>query len=473
MATTLKEGVDIINESLKAIGYTDFEIDTTDDTTMTEGLEKLGTLPAEQVNPILNQMNLVLQTRNYAAMFSAEDNPFRAFVIDLIESGFGIEDIFHELIEGTSPQWDKSATGEEKADKLFSYDNNKIHKTFHIVNDANQVKTTIDMRNYKKLFTPFGVTHFMDTKIANLSYSMEVWLLDKIIEVAKLMIDNQRCIFKEGMDLNTIQGVANACELIRATTSGFTTINSLYNYGVYDTSTQSFRSVRTITKRAEDIYIITTPENFERLKVQGYSNAFNLSEFELKNRVIYAPAGTDLGESPTGEEVLFLALDRRTLVIGINFWKGSSQYIATSFETNNFLTAEILKGYNTFFNCVAFCGDSVVPIKKKGNITTLAITMTNSYYSNYFSDAVIKYNGVTLDNSDFNLIITDDTYENKTYQYSKPLYGGTFEFNWNTHIDSATMYFDGSPMIMTRALQEFSVLVPSGTSITTSPIDIY
>lgn len=319
------------------------------------------------------------------------------------------------------------------------------------------------MRNAHKLFTPYGVTSFIDVKLANLSYSMEVWLMDKIIETAKKMITEQKCIFIDEMDINSVQGVMNACETIRATTSGFRTPNSLYNYGVYDETTNSFRSVRTFTKRPEDIYIITTPDNFERLKVQGYANAYNLGEFELKNRVIYVPSGTDLGKGPTGEDVLFLACDRRTLVIGIKFWRGSSVFLPTAFETNNFLSAEILKSYNTFFNCVAFTGGALEPIKKNDEEGQTAINIhveTYLWNETYFK---VYFNDVELQKTDFIVQTIGDL---DLYSYNKPIGAGTLKISPIVALESYTVYINGTPFVNTGSLDaDASYIVLDGSIV--------
>lgn len=475
MATTLLEGANILNETLRNIGY-DYQIDTTDNTTITDGLNKIGAFSPEQMNAVLAQMNLVIQTRNFAALFDAERNKFRDFIVDMNETGFGIEDVFHELIEGVKPQWDKNATGAEKADRMFSYDENKIHKTFHVTPDSNQVKTTIDMRNAHKLFTPYGVTSFIDVKLANLSYSMEVWLQKKIIETIKKVIDDQRCIFIEGMSLNTHQGVANACETIRSTTVGFETLNNLYNFGVYDEDLSEFRSVETISRSADDIYIVTTPENFERLKVQGYSNAFNLSQFELKNRVIYAPAGTDLGKSPTGEEVLFIAMDRKTIVIGIHFWRGSSVFIPTAFETNNFLTSEILKSYNTFFNCVAFSGEKVEPIEgeKKNNVDGQTTLTLLSVGRNLGLCVSVEFNGNPLLNDDF-ILQPINNENNFLFTYNKPLAGGNISFIVKGDTAPFEVFINGTPNEIPMLSEDtaYNYNISDGTIIGTSLIHSY
>ena len=357
MATTLAQGVEIVNESLRTLGY-EYQIDTTNDTTMTAGLEAIGAYPPSQRNAIMEQMNLIVHQRNYGVMFDASKNKFRAFLIDLTEEGFGVEDIFHEIIDGIEPLWDSKDNENAVLTDLVSYDENKIHKLFHTEKAERQFKATIDKRNYRKVFTARGVVNYIDTKLANLSWSAEVYLQNVAVNLIKQMIENGDIVFNTGNDVNTKQGVANVVEKIKSVMGGFLTVSNEYNVGAYDKVTSTYKPVYNITNSADDIFIITTPEYMERLKVQGYANAFNLSQFELDGRIIYAPAGTDFGEK-NGEKVQFVVIDRRTLLIGIKHWNGTSFFVPNVERVNHWLNTEFLKGYNTFFNAVAFTGKAL------------------------------------------------------------------------------------------------------------------
>lgn len=355
--STVKDCADIVNQSLKELGY-EYQIDTTNNTTIEAGLTKVGAFAPSQRNAIMEQMNLIIQARNYGVMFDDSKNAFRRFLVSLDE-GFGIEDIFHELISGIDPLWDDTtAEGTQKViNDLYSYDTNKIHKFFHTASAGKEFKTTIDRRNYDKVFLPSRVTRYVDTKLANLSWSAEVWLMQYIIGIIKTMIANKHVVFKQGYNPNTKDGVATLVEDINAVTDGFLTPTQLYNLGVPNAS-GSFDPVTNMTGSKEDIFIVTTPELMRRLKTRGYSNAFNLSEFELSGQIMYLPAGTDLGQY-NGKEVLAVALDRRAVVCGLYRWVGTSKFIENTLCMNHFLLTELLYGYNTVFNCVAFVGDAL------------------------------------------------------------------------------------------------------------------
>lgn len=355
--STVKQCAEVINESLKTLGY-EYQIDTTSNDTIDAGLKAIGAFPPSQRNTIMEQMNLIIQARNYGVMFDATKNPFRRFLVSLDE-GFGIEDIFHELIDGIDPLWDDTTPeGTQKIiNDLYSYDTNRIHKFFHTDSVGKEFKTTIDRRNYDKVFLPSRVTRYVDTKLANLSWSAEVWLMQFIIGIIKTMVANGHVVFKEGYNPNTKDGVASLVEDINATTDGFLTPSKLYNLGVPNAS-GGFDAITNITNGKEDIFIVTTPELMRRLKTRGYSNAFNLSEFELAGQIMYLPAGTDLGQR-NGKEVLAIALDRRAVVCGLFRWVGTSKFIENTLCMQHFLLTELLYGYNTVFNCVAFVGDAL------------------------------------------------------------------------------------------------------------------
>ena len=377
MATTLKQGVEIVNDSLKALGY-DYQIDTSTNESMSEGLQKIGAYPPSQRNTIMEQMNLIIQQRNYGVMFDSSKNKFRNFIVDMSPEGFGIEDIFHELLDGITPYWDKNGTPEQILENLVSYDENKIHKAFHTNKYDKQFKTTVDRRNYDKVFTSYGITRYIDTKLANLSWSAEHYFMNVVIDIIRDMISDNKITTRYTAGINNKQGIANIVEDIKATVAGFLTPSDQFNIGVPDnTQTNGYRRVVNMTDSESDVFIVTTPELMARLKVQGYANAFNLSQYELEGRIIYCPAGTDLGEDEFGRPIYFVALDRRAVLIGIKHWLGSSFFVPNVHIVNHWLTIEGLKGYNTWFNAVAFSSDGIDDVLEEGeNIAYVRIKNT-------------------------------------------------------------------------------------------------
>ena len=375
MATTLAEGAQIINESLATLGY-EYRIDTTSNETITAGLQVIGAYAPSQRNTIMEQMNLVIQQRNFGVIFDATKNKFRAFLVDMTPEGFGIEDIFHELLDGKATLWDGNATSEEIYKDLVGYKDSDIQKFFHTESASRKFDCTIDRRNYDKVFTAVGVTRYIDTKIANMSWSAEKWLMNQVVAIVKEMIAGGKMKFLAGHNINTKDGLNSVVEDIKSLTSGFLTPTDIYNLGkpTYSavTGLTTYTPVINMTDSESDIFIVTTPEYMARLKVQGYSNAFNLSQYELEGRIIYAPAGTDFGKY-NGESVYAVVLDRRSILVGLKYWLASSFFVPNTYWVNHFLNVEILRGYNTIFNCVAITGEAIDNFFSKTEVASLYI----------------------------------------------------------------------------------------------------
>ena len=395
MATTLTEGAKIINESLATLGY-EYRIDTTSNETITAGLQVIGAYAPSQRNTIMEQMNLVIQQRNFGVIFDATKNKFRAFLVDMTPEGFGIEDIFHELLDGKATLWDGNATSEEIYKDLVGYKDSEIQKFFHTESASRKFDCTIDRRNYDKVFTAVGVTRYIDTKIANLSWSAEKWLMNQVVAIVKEMIAGGKMKFLAGHNINTKDGLNSVVEDIKSLTSGFLTPTDIYNLGkpIYNavTGLTTYTPVINMTDSESDIFIVTTPEYMARLKVQGYSNAFNLSQYELEGRIIYAPAGTDFGKY-NNESVYAVVLDRRSILVGLKYWLASSFFVPNTYWVNHFLNVEILKGYNTIFNCVAITGEAVDFFKSVEYGGNIGLTLSGDFFN-------IDTDGILIGESD-------------------------------------------------------------------------
>ena len=264
MAVSLTTAIGYLNESLTTLGYgQEFQINPSGtDAEITAALKAIGTLAPSQINKIMEQMNLVVQNRNFGVMFDAEKNKFRAFIINLTETGFGVEDLFHELIEGIEPLWDDKSAEANSAilTDLVSYDTNKIDKAFHTSSFERQFKTTVDVRNYNKVFTTVGLTRYVDTKLANLQWSAEVYLMGVVIGVVKKMITDGHIVFNTGLSINNKLGVLNAVEQIKSTVDGFLTPCAEYNYGAAewdsDNNVIKYTPVVNMSESKNDIFIV-------------------------------------------------------------------------------------------------------------------------------------------------------------------------------------------------------------------------
>ena len=104
-------------------------------------------------------------------------------------------------------------------------------------------------------------------------------------------------------------------------------------------------------------FIITKASIYKRLAVREFASAFNLKEMDLKGRIIYVPEDYDLGQAENGEDILFMVVDRRAVVVAIKMWRASSFYVADQYKTNHFLGVEGVRGHNRFINAVAYTGE--------------------------------------------------------------------------------------------------------------------
>lgn len=364
MATTISTATvaSDLNATLAALGY-DFTVDGTSDVTLDADLKKIGAFPPDQLNKIMEHMNLVVQQRMFATVFTPDKNKWRDFLTNLTEEGFGIEDVYQELLDGVTPYWDGNKTDSEIAQDLVSRAAGDVQKKFHITPFERQFKTTVDSRNYSKVFMRTAMQRFIDYRLGNLSNSAEVYLMQNvIIDIIKQMISDGKIKASETVyDINTESGIRNLIEDAKSAADGMLLPSALYNYD----------EIISITPSADDIYYLTTPAVKERLKVQSAWGAYNLSEAELNGHFILAPNGTSFG-TIDDEEVQLIVLDRRAVVCGIKSWLGSSFFVPNTHYVNHWLTIEGIRGYNTFINAMAFTGEElgkfnpIVPVNLTG-----------------------------------------------------------------------------------------------------------
>lgn len=340
--TSLSEALEILNEARVNLGYQDQPEITA------ENLAEFGVLPPNQLNKYIDGINLILEQRTFRNMFDSSKNPIRKFFMDIGRYGFGIKDIMIEFIDGVVPMWDESNTDEQVLKDLVSYAEDKLLKKYHEDKMERQFKASIDEREYSKMFTDYGLPRFIDGKIANLASSAEYWLLNQVTGLIKEMIENQDVVVKSGYELQTTQGIKNAVETVRAITEGVQLPTNLYNKA----------GIVTMANSKDDVFIFTTPDILERVRVQDLSGAYNLDLANLPGNLVLVPNGTDLGTDPeSGKDALFVILDRKALVLGIRTWRMTNFLVPNTLKHNNWLSVEGLKSYNTFMSAVAVCGD--------------------------------------------------------------------------------------------------------------------
>ena len=304
-------------------------------------------LPAAQLNKYIDGINLVLEQRTFRNIFNSDKNPIRKFFRDIGRYGFGIKDIMSEFIDGVVPMWDESNTDEEVLKDLVSYAEDKLLKKYHEDKMEKQFKASIDEREYSKMFTDYGLPRFIDSKIANLPASAEYWLLGQVTELIKTMVDNGDIVVDSGYELQTVQGIKNTVEKVRSIVEGVQMPTNLYNK----------EGIVTLCDK-EDVFIFTTPDILERVRVQDLAGAYNLDLANLPGNLVLLPNGTDMGtNAEDSKDALFVIMDRRALVLGIRTWRMTNFLVPNTLKHNNWLSVEGLKSYNTFMSAVAICGD--------------------------------------------------------------------------------------------------------------------
>lgn len=354
--TTATQAAEIMNQSLADLGY-DFQIDTTSGATIEQGFKAVGAYGEDQKNELLKQANIILVFRNYGTMFNESKNPTRRFWREDMIYGGGIEDIYHEIITPVEGFWAEdyaSAANDDElalniARDLVKYHDSDVKKKFHTKIDRFTIPLSLTELEISKIFTAEGFARYVDVKMANIQWSAEVKLQNIVIEAVRKMVTDNKVHIESGFDINTADGVTDIVERIQTVTDEMTNLSNTYNDD----------DVLTISDE-EDLFLFTTSEFINRLRVRGYANAYNLKEYALKNRVIILPKGTTFGNDSEGNPVHAILMDRRNIVLSIRYWKMRTFLPGNTDYNNYFLKVQYLHGYNTFFNACGFSGESFV-----------------------------------------------------------------------------------------------------------------
>ena len=339
----MEDYISLLNEANKYLGF--FNENITEET-----IGVVSGLSEGQQMALFNQMYLVAEQRGHENIFSAEKNPFRAFLVDAGEFGWTIQDYMLEVLDGITPQW---RTGEytdaQQAENLVKDYEQNISGAFHYERFGKQFPTTIRDYEYKKSFYPSKLGAFVNRKISMLNTSAEIYLMNEVlIDELKTMLTKQDIVVKDGYDVNSSNGILTLLEDIKTDYEAFSQPNDTYNAD----------GVISMTPIDDLKFIITKASIFNRLKVREYSGAFNLDQMKLEGRIIFIPENYDMGTYGDNDETpLFFVVDRRAIVIGLKMWKMGTFYVANQYKTNHWLGVEGVRGHNRFINAVAYTGD--------------------------------------------------------------------------------------------------------------------
>ena len=342
---TTAEIIELYNEAIKDIGFAEsMTIETYE-----QVLQSMSSLTDQQMNLIIHNMYLVAEQRQLTNIWTRDKNPLKDFLFDMKKvGGWTIQDYMLNLLDGITPFWEGS-TDTQVAEGLVKKYEQDISTKYHMQPFSKQFATSIDEKDYGKYLYPYAFDRFVNSKIANLGNSAEVWLLKNVmIDILREMVTNEDIVTNTGHNPNNDVGVKHLLESIKTVYSGVNQPTSLYNKD----------GVISITPDDIPVYLITKPSMLERIKTYTYSGAYNLGELILPDRVILVPEDTNLGQID-GENVLALAIDKRALVIGLRTWRVTDFFVSNLLRRNYFLSVEGVRGYNTFINAVAFTGEAL------------------------------------------------------------------------------------------------------------------
>lgn len=346
--TTATQAAQLVNKTLADNGWESYQIDTTSGDTLEAGFKAIGALPPTMRSNILEAYLLVLEQHTFTSMFDESKNPTRAFWRNGLSYGGAIKEIFLKLIEAEDGYWSDANMTDEQAQAiatdLVKFKADDILQRIHPINEQFRLKLSISDLEYSKIFTPAGMEEFLNGKYANYRQSVEAKFMDLVITYLKKMVSDDKVKVLTGFDLNTANGVTSFVEQLNTVNDGMQTLTKMYNYD----------EVRTLSPSSEYVYLVSTPEFYNRMKSRGYSNAFNVEYYKNNNRLIMLPAGTNLGNGPSGRQVGAMLVDRRSVICALRYYDTKPFVVSNTDYRNMFTNVQCIIDYNTFFNAVAF-----------------------------------------------------------------------------------------------------------------------
>lgn len=346
--TTATQAAQLVNQTLADNGWESYQIDTTNGDTLEAGFKAIGALPPTMRSNILEAYLLVLEQHTFTSMFDESKNPTRAFWRNGLSYGGAIKEIFLKLIEAEDGYWSDANMTDEQAQAiatdLVKFKADDILQRIHPINEQFRLKLSISDLEYSKIFTPAGMEEFLNGKYANYRQSVEAKFMDLVIVYLKKMVSDSKVKVLTGFDLNTANGVTAFVEQLNTVNDGMQTLTAMYNYD----------EVRTLSPSSEYVYLVSTPEFYNRMRTRGYSNAFNVEYYKNNNRLIMLPAGTNLGNGSSGRQIGAMLVDRRSVICALRYYDTKPFVVSNTDYRNMFTNVQCIIDYNTFFNAVAF-----------------------------------------------------------------------------------------------------------------------
>lgn len=352
--------LDIINTARVEAGYEDRIPEITQ-----ENLHELSLLAPNELNDFLGVIVKVVKQYVYDTTYDSSDNPFAGFFGEKLPVGYTVEDLYVDLITGTTPAWNDDGS------YALSKKVPDVHSIYHSENYEMQYKTSTSYPQMQTAFLTMGALDSLINKIrGTLDSSAQYDLFLQTLNLISTAITRSAFKIEGGYSIENEAGIKKVLKRMKTLAKDFKFMTNKYNYFSFNTKTPP-----------EDIVIITKPSVLETINVDYLAGVFNLSNAEINERIIEVPDDYGFGELDNIDSQIhpiMIIMDRRMLRIFPTFFEGSSIFNPASFVYNTFLTLKYIFSYSLFFNGVVLCSDEVKEFDVNFTGTTGNITIAKN-----------------------------------------------------------------------------------------------
>lgn len=305
-------------------------------------LHELSLLPPDVINDFMNILAKITRQYVYDTTFESEDNPFARFFNQLLPYGYTVEDIYVDLITGTTPAWDDDG----------SYALSKKHpdtkSIYHSQDYEMQYKVSTSYPQMKTAFLNETAFASVESRIrGTLNSSSQYDLFLQTLQLISTAVIRGAMKLEGGHSIDSQDGIKALLKRAKVLSKDFKVMNNKYNYYSFNTKTAK-----------SDIVILAKPSVLETINVDYLAGVFNLSLAEVNDMIIEMPDGYGWGEldgEDSSIKPLMIIMDKRLLRIFPTLIEGSSIYNPASLVFNTFLTMQYIFSYSLFFNAVCLC----------------------------------------------------------------------------------------------------------------------
>ena len=336
----MANALDIINTARIEAGYEDRipEINQTN-------LHELSLHTPTEMNDFLNVIVKIVRQYVFDTTFDVSDNPFAQFFGEKLPVGYTVEDLYVDLITGTTPAWNDDGS------YALSKKVPSVSSLYHSENYEMQYKVSDSYPQMQSAFTTMPAFESLVNRIrGTLNSSAQYDLFLQTLNLISTAITRSAFKIEYGYSIDTQDGIKALLKRMKSLAKDFKFMNTDYNYFGFNTKTPP-----------EDIVIITKPSVLETINVDYLAGVFNLSNAEINERIIEVPDKYGFGALDADDSLihpLMIIMDRRMLRIFPTFFEGSSIFNPASFVYNTFLTMKYIFSYSLFFNGVVLCSDN-------------------------------------------------------------------------------------------------------------------